>query len=134
MLTRYRENDLVLLNDCPPGLFLYEGHFGLLTEYGGEPPYVAASGEAFWGGTHTKAERGRLMVQPIDSDDLEEAWKLRVLRPYVESLEQESARLRKALETIFRSITLVYPYYELARAALSPVRDAQEPKEGIDGK
>jgi hypothetical protein len=65
----------VRLRDCPPGLFLFaDSRLGFKSEYtsnenarageGGDA-YVVASGEYFWGGATTKAERGALMVTPV---------------------------------------------------------------------
>lgn len=62
------------LVDCPPGLFLFKfktgkPSVGFKSEYGAHNPhdmevYCAASGEAFWGGTDSKAIRGDLQVMP----------------------------------------------------------------------
>lgn len=65
------------LNDCPPGLFLFNGkHLGFKSEYTTtlENPrryqvdaYVVESGEYFWGGAKTSEERGKMIVQPLVS-------------------------------------------------------------------
>ncbi|WEK05731.1 MAG: hypothetical protein P0Y65_05610 [Candidatus Devosia phytovorans] len=68
--------NLVSLDDCPPGLFWFDGSLCFKSEYSqlrGTPDnrlmqcdaYVVASGEYFWGGTSDVAARSELMVQPI---------------------------------------------------------------------
>lgn len=65
--------DAVPLDECPPGLFSFEGRLGFKTEYGHKnektgryhaAAYVVESGEFFWGGAQTFEERGALMVVP----------------------------------------------------------------------
>jgi hypothetical protein len=67
----------VPLDECPVGLFRAEsGELCLMTEYatqaaGGlaqRDAYVVSSGEYFWGGAKTAAERGRVPVTPVDVD------------------------------------------------------------------
>jgi hypothetical protein len=53
------------LQECPPGLFVFYEHVGLKTEYGDVEAYCGDSGEYFWAGTHTKAERNAVIVQPV---------------------------------------------------------------------
>lgn len=69
------------LDDCPPGLFLYErGDYttlGFKSEYSTEgssmgkkliqcDAYVVSSGEYFWGGAATGDDRDALLVTPLD--------------------------------------------------------------------
>jgi hypothetical protein len=52
---------------CPPGLFVFEGHYGFKTEYtddNGPEAYCEPSGEYFWGGAKTAKERANLVVMP----------------------------------------------------------------------
>ena len=52
---------------CPPGLFVFDGHYGFKTEYSdqnGPEAYCVASGEYFWGGAKSKEERANLVVMP----------------------------------------------------------------------
>ena len=60
----------VTLEECPPGLFVYDNMLGLKTEYaivgGGTEAYVCTSGESFWGGAGTSATRETLLVIPVD--------------------------------------------------------------------
>lgn len=67
-------SDLVRLEDCPPGLFWFNGSLCFRTEYSTtitstpapQPDaYVVASGEYFWGGAKSSEARSELMVQPI---------------------------------------------------------------------
>lgn len=77
------EDDCTLA-ECPPGPFLFNGSLGFKTEYcavlpkdvgGGKvefnmsnwpEAYCMDSGEFFWGGAKTHAERAGLIVQPVD--------------------------------------------------------------------
>lgn len=52
------------LQECPPGLFMFQGALGFRSEYPIEPPYVVESGEVFWGGTRNDMDRALLTVQP----------------------------------------------------------------------
>lgn len=72
------------LRECPPGAFMFQGRLGFKTEYGAailgtnerglqefvisEWPdaYCMDSGEFFWGGTSTHADRAMLIVQPVE--------------------------------------------------------------------
>ncbi|HEX7856119.1 MAG TPA: hypothetical protein VF503_20760 [Sphingobium sp.] len=74
----------VTLQACPPGLFLFNGYLGFKTEYpatvgkdngNGEvtwtvscwpEAYVVESGEFFWGGAKTHADRATLLVSPVN--------------------------------------------------------------------
>ena len=56
----------ISLKDCPPGLFVFNGTLGVKDEYR-NPPICADTGEAFWGGAKTAAERDMLTVQPVRS-------------------------------------------------------------------
>ena len=77
----------VTLNECPTGLFLFQGDgapcLGFKSEYrtvkqdrAGRTigtqvdAYVVASGEYFWGGTVDWRKREELLVEPIDDDQL----------------------------------------------------------------
>lgn len=68
-----KDGKMCTLQDCPPGLFLFDGTLGFKTEHYmrgapeglGAGAYVLASGEVFWGGAHTHKERCSLMVQPL---------------------------------------------------------------------
>lgn len=77
--------ELVSLSECPPGLFLWNGTLGFMSEYGAMEPvvmgktwtvgkradaYCADSGEYFWGGTSNHDDRAKLMVQPVDAASL----------------------------------------------------------------
>ena len=71
--------ELCTLNECPPGLFMFNGHLGFKSEYTTtlENPrryqvdaYVVESGEYFWGGAKSTTERGQLMVEPVTLRDL----------------------------------------------------------------
>ena len=65
----------VTLGECPPGLFVFRGAFGMKTEYKTESEstkgfwqsdtYCVDGGEYFWGGESSPAARERLMVTPI---------------------------------------------------------------------
>lgn len=55
------------LDECPSGLFVFDGIIGLKSEYhtdGKMDVYVAASGEYFWGGVDTHEAKNALMVIP----------------------------------------------------------------------
>lgn len=73
---------MTTLGECPPGLFLYKDRcLGFKSEYRTESKsrpgfwqsdaYVLETGEYFWGGTSNPVERERLIVEPIEPDDLE---------------------------------------------------------------
>lgn len=63
----------VTLDDCPEGLFLFNGYLGFMTEYATDKndgfrqrdAYCVDSGEYFWGGTSNARERAKLIVQPM---------------------------------------------------------------------
>ena len=56
----------VRLKNLRPGLFLSpSGELCLMTEYSNEA-YIVSSGESFWGGVKSKAERAELLVIPVD--------------------------------------------------------------------
>lgn len=68
----------VRLDDCPIGLFrAASGELCLMTEYAteaeGRPTqrdaYIVSSGEYFWGGAKTTAERCNVLVTPVDVDE-----------------------------------------------------------------
>ena len=50
------------LEECPPGFFMFQDSLCFKSEYGDEQ--FCESGEMFWGGTKTKEERAKLIVQP----------------------------------------------------------------------
>lgn len=58
------------LADCPPGLFRFGDGIGFKSEYGdnagNSEAFCVESGEYFWGGTSSKADRERLMVAPFE--------------------------------------------------------------------
>jgi hypothetical protein len=60
----------VTLEDCPPGLFLFDGGYGFKTEYNdanGPEAYRLKSGEYFWGGVNGDVVlRQALLVTPCD--------------------------------------------------------------------
>lgn len=66
---------LVTLDECPPGLFEFNGRLGFKSEYRTVTPstgaagmpdaYVVESGEYFWGGTTHPQERAKLQVRPV---------------------------------------------------------------------
>lgn len=65
---------LVTLDECPEGLFWFNGTIGFKSEYGSQTyeggpyqcdAYVVSTGEYFWGGAKSVTERGDLLVQPI---------------------------------------------------------------------
>lgn len=61
------------LDECPPGVFYFRDSFGFKDEYSGEGDvYCLLSGEIFWGGTHSKEERGKLIVQPVILEEKED--------------------------------------------------------------
>lgn len=66
--------DEVTLAQASPGLFMFNDHLGLKTEYmtdaGHIEVFVAASGEAFWGGKLVFEERDVLIVREVDEDAL----------------------------------------------------------------
>ena len=69
------DDGFVPLADCPPGVFVSpQGWLGFRNEYWtdkGEPEaYVLASGEFYWGGVDTHAERRKVLVRPLDPDEV----------------------------------------------------------------
>jgi hypothetical protein len=68
-VTLVPSQDECTLDECPPGLFLFDGTLGLKDEYGTHEGrldvYCADSGEYFWGGTSTLDELRKLVVQPM---------------------------------------------------------------------
>ena len=65
----------VSLDECPVGLFLFNGTLAVKTEYCTTSRYIAIrqvdayiveSGEYFWGGVSTPTERAALMVTPCE--------------------------------------------------------------------
>lgn len=71
----------VTLDDCPTGLFWFDGTLGFKSEYATTKQengqiiglqcdaYVVSSGEYFWGGTSDWRARTKLMVTPLDLDN-----------------------------------------------------------------
>lgn len=97
-------NDLIKLNDCSPGLFLFNGSLCFKSEYTStlENPrryqcdaYVASSGEYFHGGAKSTEERGNLMVLPVSADRLTE------LEAEVEALRDRVAYLEDKCEGLY---------------------------------
>ena len=73
----------VTLNECPPGLFMFDGTLCFKSEYTTtlENPrryqvdaYCVESGEYFHGGAKSSTERGNLMVEPIDAAAIRAGW------------------------------------------------------------
>lgn len=76
--------DLVTLDACPPGLFMFGDTLGFKSEYRSlagdresiegagwkSDAYCVESGEYFWGGMSNWRRREALMVQPVDYDQL----------------------------------------------------------------
>lgn len=71
--------EAVTLAGCPPGLFLFRGDgyesLGFKSEYKTETSsswqsdaYCVDSGEYFWGGAKSGAEREQLMVIPMEAN------------------------------------------------------------------
>uniref|UniRef100_A0AB74UMS6 Uncharacterized protein n=1 Tax=Caulobacter phage BL57 TaxID=3348355 RepID=A0AB74UMS6_9VIRU len=139
---------LVKLKQCPPGPFLYKGILGFKTEYGahstrpaeagalgdihlGAPherrewyvtnhadAYCMSSGEVFWGGAKSHAERDELLVQPIY-----EGW-LKLNRP--SDRERPSAAvLREAIDTALVQISGGLCYFT-ADAKHAQLKDAEK--------
>jgi hypothetical protein len=54
----------VRLKNLRPGLFLWKDTLCLMTEYGTDA-YIVSTGEAFWGGVQTPAQRDDLLVTPV---------------------------------------------------------------------
>jgi hypothetical protein len=53
------------LDDCPPGLFVFDGGYGFKTEYNdanGPEAYCLDSGEYFWGGTNGDVHARRMLL------------------------------------------------------------------------
>lgn len=55
------------LSLCPPGFFVHGEMVGFKSEYvtGKNCDAYCDSGEYFWGGTKTKEDRDRVIVQPL---------------------------------------------------------------------
>jgi len=51
------------LQDCPPGFFLFQDSVCYKSKY--NDYYVGTGGSMFWGGTSTKVDRDKLLVQPL---------------------------------------------------------------------
>jgi hypothetical protein len=74
-------DNLVTLNQCPPGLFLYGEELGFKSEYSTInsrnevqcDAYCVDSGEYFWGGAKSASERGALLVMPMKWVRIEDA-------------------------------------------------------------
>lgn len=71
------------LDQCPPGLFLFDGSLGFKSEYSTKndragkyqcDAFVVASGEYFWGGTSDVDARAKLIVEPVEQPGRGEAW------------------------------------------------------------
>jgi|DEB0MinimDraft_3_1074331.scaffolds.fasta_scaffold170521_2 hypothetical protein len=92
--------DLVSLDECPEGLFLFNGTLCFKSEYHTQSQvtgysqcdaYVVSSGEYFWGGASTAKERGALLVEPVAAD-------------IIDALTKENERLRELLADMDRTI------------------------------
>jgi hypothetical protein len=88
----------VTLDDCPTGLFWFNGALGFKSEYATTKEengqivgmqcdaYVVSSGEYFWGGTSDWRARAMLLVVPLMLDEkTEEFW-----RPFAYMPESET--------------------------------------------
>ena len=58
-------NDMIPFEECPVGMFTYDGELCLKTEYGLEA-YIVSSGERFWGGVNNKEQLRHVMVCPVE--------------------------------------------------------------------
>jgi hypothetical protein len=89
---------LCTLNDCPPGLFRFDGTLCFKSEYGRNngqcDAYVVSSGEYFWGGTSTPGPRGQLLVTPLPEEQL-------AATPAPQSAPQAAEALREALASCY---------------------------------
>lgn len=72
--------DLVSLDECPEGLFLFNGTLCFKSEYQTQnqssgywqsDAYVVSSGEYFWGGASTAEARDKLLVTPVPADHID---------------------------------------------------------------
>jgi hypothetical protein len=72
--------DLVSLDECPEGLFLFNGTLCFKSEYHTQSQvtgysqcdaYVVSSGEYFWGGASTAEARDNLLVTPVPADHID---------------------------------------------------------------
>lgn len=58
------------LDECPPGLFIFNDTLGFRSEYWTSSikpdAYCLGSGEYFWGGTDGNMARAALIVQPVE--------------------------------------------------------------------
>lgn len=68
------KRDLMKLEDCPVGFFIYKGTLCFKTGYGKivkgdvrSDAYICESGEFFGGGVKTVEERENLLVKPVDT-------------------------------------------------------------------
>lgn len=58
------------LNECPPGLFVFDESVGFKSEYrtnDGNLEAFCKNGEYFWGGASTQEQRGKNIVQPVNA-------------------------------------------------------------------
>ena len=65
LLTEWTMGEECTLDDCPPGLFLFQGNIHCKSEYGSDA-YCGDSGEFFWGGAESHQERHALKVIPLE--------------------------------------------------------------------
>jgi len=57
--------DECTIEECPPGLFMFEGTLCFKSEYNKSGVFCADTGEYFWGGTSNRDELNKLIVQPM---------------------------------------------------------------------
>ena len=101
--------EFVTLNECPPGLFQTEsGTYGFKSEYSTETKegvkcdaYCLESGEYFAGGVKTIAQRGAILVRPIDpfADAIKTRAEINKLTNAATEQTAAMDRMRKKLET-----------------------------------
>lgn len=59
------------LDECPPGLFVWNDHIGFKTSYKADDDAMevySASGDAFWYGGRNYSERSKIIVQPVSAE------------------------------------------------------------------
>ncbi len=132
-------DEVVRLDECPPGLFMFGDTIGFRSEYSTVTPtnpsqpdaYVVESGEYFWGGVNGDSRaRSALMVRPIEPARIRSALTHPVLPdregvklvPVQPTLAQRGAGLM-ARDKSGHSVTEIYR----AMIAASPATGEREP-------